>query len=239
MWNTGWSGSVGRAVVVALLLMALSTMRLPGEPARCADTNFQVEAGTPELKETLCEIVPEIRDDLGTCGLKQHRPLTVEVVDDVSHPMGSCIAYFDCEYDLIRLTNPDLFQTVLDDTSPYARLPAEITMKAILTHELAHALATQSAGEHRLDMVDQEYIAAAMELDSMEQEWRQVLLDASLVSLPPSEGLIDIWFYGFAPRKFGVSAWNHFRQPEHGCQLIRRMVAGEVSFAKPTRPELR
>lgn len=239
MWSLFYPATARMTFWVALVLITTSTLQVVAEPTSCAGADVSVDADDSEITAKICEMVPKIRERLGNCGLEQRRSLTIVVVNELSHPMADCAAYFDCEYDLIRLTSPDFYSGFFEDQTAYAQLPTEVTMKSLLTHELAHALATQSAGNRRLDTVDQEYIAAAMELDLMEPQWRKVVLDAHPVSLPPKEGLVDIWIYGFVPRKFAVNAWNHFRQPEHGCQLIRRIVAGEMSFAKAIRPELR
>lgn len=227
-----------RGVVAALAALALCAP-LRAEPRPCADAYFTVDAEDAALAARICTLAQDIRQDLGRCGLTQRRSLTIEIVDDVAHPMGICLAYFDCDYDLIRVTHPDLFSRHLEADAAYARLPGDVALRAVLTHELTHALVAQGAGTRQVDIVDQEYIAAAMELELMDPEWRNVFLQSAPVPLPPSEGLIDIWIYGFTPRKFAVNAWQHFRLPENGCPLVQRLVAGEASFAKPVRPELR
>ncbi len=209
------------------------------EPRRCNDSLFVVDAKNAELASQLCETLPELRDRLESCGLRQDRVLTVEVVEQVDHPLGNCLAYFDCDYDLIRLTEPTKYASILDQDRPYAQLPTDVLFRALITHELTHALVTQSADERAVDIVDQEYIAAAMELDLMEPEHREVILQAAPVDLPPKEGLIDIWIYGFTPRKFAVNAWQHFRAQEDGCAFIQEIVSGKHSFAKAIRPDLR
>ena len=73
-------------------------------------------------------------------------------------------------------------------------------------------------------------VAAALELEYLADDWRNVLLQASPVSLPPKVGLIDIWIYGLAPRKFATNAWQHFQQDDHGCALVREIVEGQFSF---------
>lgn len=209
------------------------------EPRPCYDSLFVVEADDADLGAAVCEILPQIRDQLSACGLYQTRVLTIEIVDQVDHPLGNCLAYFDCDYDLIRLTDPSQYASILDPNRPTAQIPADEFFKALITHELTHAIVTQSAGERSVDIVDQEYIAAAMELELMEPEYRDVVLQAAPIELPPKEVLIDIWIYGFTPRKFAVNAWQHFRAQEDGCVFIQEIILGERSFAKPVRPNLR
>ena len=208
-------------------------------PLPCPDPMFAVDANDDTMTLQLCKMATEIRDRLEVCGLKQSRVLTVEITDELSHPLANCLAYFDCEYDVIRIADPSTWDALMEEDEAYASLPAEVTFKALLTHEITHALVTQTAGDREVPVVDQEYIAASMELELMEAEWRDVLLAEVLVELPPKDGLIDIWIYAFAPRKFAVNAWQHFSLPENGCSLVQQIVVGDVSFSKEVRPELR
>ncbi|WP_413720454.1 DUF6639 family protein [Silicimonas sp. MF1-12-2] len=200
---------------------------------------FAVDANDDTMTLQLCEMATEIRDKLEVCGLKQSRVLTIEIADGASHPLANCLAYFYCEFDLVRVTNPSTWDALLEEDQAYAGLPANVTLKALLTHEITHALVAQTAGDREVALVDQEYIAASMELEFMEEAWRDVLLGASTVTLPPKVGLIDIWIYAFSPRKFAVNAWQHFNLPENGCAPVQQIVVGDVSFSKAVRPELR
>ena len=234
----------GGAVIVlgcltAALLAGFSARTAAGTPSPCPDPMFSVEAAGIAMTQRLCIMAAEIRGRLEGCGLRQTRALSIEVVDELSHPLGNCLAYFDCDFDLVRITNPDAYDVLMTEDQPYAVLPADVTLQALLTHELAHALVHQTAGDRLVPMVDQEYIAAAMELEHMDAAWRDVLLSRAPVDLPPKVGLIDIWIYGFAPRKFGVNAWQHFSLPESGCSLVEDIVSGAVSFSKDVRRELR
>lgn len=225
-----------RRLALVLLLAAgtgasLATPLRSGDFA-CDDAGFRVTGSAPGEAATICAILRDLRDALAPCGLAQVRPLAVQVVAQVEHPSGTCFAAYDCHYEVIRVLDPAAYSTAIPAEQPYARLPASVTLRAFLAHELAHALATQSA-PRPLAPVDQEYIAAAMEIETMEPGWRAVYLAAIGPALPPGEGLIDIWIYALAPRDFAANAWRHFALPGNGCGLVARIVAGEASFARP------
>lgn len=234
----GDSINSSRCAVLATLVWISLSPAFCG-PLLCPDPMFVVDANDDTTPLQLCEMATEIRDKLEVCGLRQSRVLTIEIADEVSHPLASCLAYFDCEFDLVRVTNPLNWDVLLEEDQACASLPASVTLKALLTHEITHALVAQTAGDREVAMVDQEYIAASMELEFMEAKWRDVLLAAAPVTLPPKDGLIDLWIYAFSPRKFGVNAWQHFSLPENGCSLIQRIVDGDFSFSKAVRPGLR
>jgi hypothetical protein len=214
-------------MVVAL---AIPGQASGGDLKGCPDAAFSVSAPSTELAQEVCQILTETAEMMSTCGLRQTHPICVEVVDGISHPIGECLAYWDCESDTITVADPSAFPKILTPENPYSRLPPSVLLRTLLTHELAHALVYQSAGPHRIDIVDQEYVAAALELEYLADVWREVLLQASPMSLPPKVGLIDIWIYGLAPRKFATNAWQHFRQDGNGCDLVMRIVEGQFSF---------
>ncbi len=223
---------------VCFALSGLSATSSIAEQAHCADDMFLVEARNSDTANQICRLADEISNDLATCGLVQERPLTIEVSERLSHSLGNCLGYFDCEYDRISVVDPSFLSEAINEDSGYNLVPTDVVLRAVLTHELSHAVASQMAGERRISLVDQEYIAAAMELEFMEEHRRRVLLDASDTSPPPKDDLIDTWIYVFAPRDFGVNAWRHFREPENGCGLIADLIAGTFSFERPIRPEL-
>lgn len=197
----------------------------------CDDPLISVEASDDDLRARLCTMTSDLRTSMTECGLSQKSPITIEVVPALNQPFGDCLASYNCADNVIQITDPASFPDALLSGTPYAALPPQVTLRALLTHELAHALATQTAGGDVLARVDQEYIAAALELDLMAPEWRAEYLRLAPVGLPPRLGLIDALIYALSPRKFAVNAWQHFRLPENGCPLIRQVVAGETSFA--------
>lgn len=206
-----------------------------GGPKTCENKAFSVSASAPGLAEQICGILSEISGDLALCGLAPKETVNIEVVKSLSHPALNCLAHFDCEFDVIRVTDPALYDQFLETGNSYALLPPDALLKALVTHEVTHALVAQSAGNREIAIVDQEYIAAAMELELLDPPMRDILLAAAPVPLPPKTGLIDIWIYGLEPRKFATNAWQHFRLPENGCALVRKILGGEFTFAGKTR----
>lgn len=219
------------ARVTALLSLALAMPAL-ADPQECDGGTFTIDAPTAALSVTICDALLEARDALLACGLEQNRPITVEIMSGISHPIGECLSYYECDFDTIRVTAPDVLADALSSGDAYSVLPPEVLLTSLLTHELAHALVAQSAGDRRIDIIDQEYIAAALELENMDPGWRDALIRAAPVSLPPKESLIDILIYGMAPRKFATNAWQHFRAENDGCARVRDIVAGRFSFAR-------
>lgn len=223
-------------LIGALALAFMATSPAMADPVACpGDESVAVEAARSELATQLCEAAPPLRDAMVDCGLTQLRALKIVVIARLIGPFDTSLAEFDRGTDVIRIVDPLLYPGLLVEDGGYFLLPTDVLLRSLLTHEIAHALAFQVSGDRELDAVDQEYIAAAMELELMKTEWRDFLIKAAPVTLPPKDEMINFWIYAMAPRKFAVNAWRHFRLPENGCALIRRIIGGEASFSEEAK----
>lgn len=226
---------VERGLFLSAIVLCTASIPAPAVAAdfqTCKGGSFSVDATNIELGLRICGYLTEAAEDLSECGLYQTKPIHVEVVPGISHPIGKCLAYFDCEFDVIKVTDPARFEDFLTTDDPYYSLPRPVLLRSLLIHELAHALTAHAAGQNQVDIVDQEYVAAALEMEFLDPKWRNKLLRAAPVSLPPKTGLIDKWIYGLEPRKFATNAWQHFKAHEDGCELIAQIAAGKFSFRK-------
>lgn len=229
----------GRALATALAIrMLVAAVLLPvafavqAGPAPCPDDGMlSVDAPRAELGRKLCAIARQARNEMDACGLVQHDAIRIEIVEKADHALEACLAQFDCRTRSIRLVDPADFPEVLHKGDPYTQLSPDALLTALVNHEMAHALLFQSPLGEEIRLVDHEYVAAAMELESLDAGSRDMLLAASPVSQPPDPAFLNATIYFMAPRKFAAAAWQHFSLPENGCRLVRQIVSGEFSFA--------
>ena len=215
---------------VALTLAALAVAATAeADAVPCPADGISVDAATPDLQDRLCEIAEDAVSSLASCHLQQQRAIHVEVVEEVAHPIATCLAAFDCDHDRVRIVVRESYADLVEPGDPYALFPPDVLVRTLMFHEITHALIEQNAAGREVPAVDHEYIAAAMELEHMDPAWRQTLLDHARLDAP-AEGRINIWIYRLEPRRFAANAWLHFRLPENGCGLVARLVAGETSF---------
>jgi hypothetical protein len=200
----------------------------------CAEGQVSIGGAPPALAADLCRMSHDALSAMTACALQQSRPIHVDVVDEVPHPFATCLAAFDCDYDRVRIVIRDDYAGLVEPEDPYAQVPPEVLMRALLTHELAHALVFQTAAGREVALTDHEYIAAAMELEQMPPEWRALILDSAGFTAP-AEGRINIWIYRMSPRRFAANAWLHFSQPGNGCALVDDLVGGVRSFETDPR----
>ncbi|NKX45752.1 DUF6639 family protein [Roseicyclus persicicus] len=214
---------------IPLLVALIGVGPAAADDIACPGAAVTIRGAAPEIAARLCDSAGTAIAGLTACGLSQRRPITVEVVPVVYHPFAICLAAFDCDYDRVRLVLRDDYAGLVAEDDPYALLPPDRLVAALLSHELAHALVWQTAEGRAVPLVDHEYIAAAMELEGMAPETRQTVLDATGLT-GADEGRVNIRTYRLEPRRFAANAWLHFREDGNGCALIAGLVAGTRSF---------
>ena len=100
--------------------------------------------------------------------------------------------------------------------------------RAVIAHEVAHAIVACHAGEPRLSFAAQEYIAYVAMIATMPEEHRRELL-----ALHPGSGFdnvvqINEFAYAFNPARFAAESYRHcIRQPDPRAYL-RRVLDGGV-----------
>ncbi len=223
------------AALVALVASSAGPLHASGTMLLCPDRDIAVTSTSPESAVLACNYAMQAKTRIVACGLDQNRPIQIFIEDRIAHDFADCLATYDCSDDVIRVTDPVSLSDRLEEENPYRVLPVNGLFQALISHEMAHALLEQSSSGTDLAFVDHEYVAAAMELDSLDQEWREALIDAAPVSLPPKAELISAMIYEIDPRKFATNAWRYFNAETDGCERIRRIADGDFSFSKQPR----
>lgn len=100
--------------------------------------------------------------------------------------------------------------------------------RAVIAHEVAHAIATCHAGDGRLSYAAQEYVAYVAMIATMLADHRRELL-----ALHPGSGFDDVaqineFVYAVNPARFAAESYRHWmRQPDPRAYL-RRVIDGGV-----------
>lgn len=221
------------AVRLAFLVLALSALPSFAEPRVCPDAMITVEANEDQKAEMVCASVERAKALLESCGLTQLSPIRVAIVERAVHPaFGECMATYDVRNQCLQVTEPDRLPELLGDRDTRSLLPTDVLFAAIITHEIAHALVHQSTAERVVSAADQEFIANALEMESIDPEWRELLLAADPVNPSGDAGLVSSGIYVLAPRVFANNAWRLFRREGNGCTLVQKIVLGTYTFGK-------
>lgn len=217
----------------AALLAVLSTGTALADEYRCSDPLLTASAPTAEVGDKVCTAATAAKDLLVSCGLTQTYTISIDVVDIAQHPIfGDCLALYDQRTGCLQVTDPHRLPTLLPQDDPRAGLPPEVLFAATITHEMAHALLQQTAAEREIAATEQEFVANALEMQSLAPEWRAHLLRSHPVNPPGSLGLVHLSIYALDPRAFANNAWMVFDQEVMGCSLVRNIAAGTFRFPR-------
>ena len=223
--------TVGLLIPVAYLFLCSSS--LLAEIRQCRDPLLSVQANSDEAAEIVCTAASAAKALMASCGLRQTHPINIEVVKAAKHPsFGDCLAVFDQRTGCLQVVDIDRLPALLMAGDPRSALPPEVLFSASITHEMAHALLQQSAGDIQIAATEQEFVANAFEMQSLEPKWRDLLLKSHPIKPPGSLGLVHLSIYALDPRAFANNAWMVFDQDVMGCSLIQKISEGRFRFPR-------
>ncbi|WP_143089866.1 DUF6639 family protein [Tropicimonas isoalkanivorans] len=209
--------------------LSLSIAPALADPVACPDPMFRVEAPTDAFFQQACAAAQDARDAVSVCGLTLQAPVDIQLVENLSLPLGQCLASYDSDRNALAIIRPDLLLQRLGPGDSYASLPPDIVFRSLMRHEMAHALLYQATQPgKKIPLVDHEFVANALEIGGLDEAARHALLDAAKVDWPPTADVINSSIYMLAPRKFAVASWRYYRA--RGCAPIEAIQDGTYSF---------
>ena len=219
--------------LIFLTVLTLSASLALAEPRDCDDPLISADVDSDEMAETVCDAALRAKTLLGSCGLTQTYPINIAVVERAVLPgFGECLAVFDTKIGCLQVTEPGRLPSLLRSDDARSLLPPDIVFAGLITHELSHALVEQSAGQVKIGPAEQEFIANAFEMESLDPKWRDILLAENPVNPPGSEKRVNLGIYAIAPRVFANNAWQLFHHEGVGCSLVQKIVQGEYKFPR-------
>lgn len=218
----------------ACLALAAALCALPpgtrAAPYLCANPDIRAEAPDDATAALACDSAQKALRQLAACHLPLREPVTVTIVDKVRHPADhDCIAFADCTTQTVEVTAPRMIPEVTVKNGVYEKIPAEQLFESLIVHELTHLLIHQSHPD-RIHETDHEYMAYAMQLQSLPPKARQVFLDQVDPTLPFDPARINQFYLMAQPTLFAGLAWMHFAAPENGCAHFERILTGRATF---------
>lgn len=229
MTGTGIGRHVLRGMVIGLLAMAPAAAAAVG--LACDDPRITVEARDEALARTACAAAEDARALMATCGLTQQSPVQISVVQTARHPgFGTCLATYDKTTGCLEITEPEGILSLLEGKDARAALPPDVLFRAIMAHELSHALVAQSTVGVKIGPAEHEFIANVFEMMTLDPEGRELLLEAHPVDPPGALSVVHPTIYALSPRAFANNAWRVFEAKGNGCDLIQRIIAGKFLF---------
>ena len=181
--------------------------------------------------QRVCQAAQDATELLRQCGIESSKAINISIKEKLVHPSGfPAFAFFHSPSNQIEITDFDAFKKLIQPGSAYYKLPSRDLYESLIAHEVTHAITSPLIRDSDCTSVAHEYIAAVIQVSSMSDGSRQILLNAFPRSTPVVlEMFNELSFYS-SPQWFVANAYRHFNQTDKGCELLLGIINGEVQF---------
>lgn len=199
---------------------------------QCEGIPVSVHARLASEGNTVCRAATHVVRFLQSCGIEARSALNVEIVQELVATEGRAYGCFDRSTGSIQLLTLDRCAEQLKSDDSRPGLEPTDYFRSIAVHEVAHGILAQQEGASELPVIAHEYLAYALQIDSMTSTSRQALLkplhDRGGLSIKlPHEILLMM-----NPVAFGAISYLHFKSSVDQCVTIRSVLRGEVIFPR-------
>ncbi|MGP6086652.1 hypothetical protein [Antarctobacter jejuensis] len=217
----------GCVLSIALTLLGVGVSSAE-ESFSCADSKATVLSTDKELSSRICEVVSRSLPVLRNCHLVARRPLVIRVSQQL-HGTGYIARFAPHRQEILLPAPQDLGNHFAAD-SAFLTVPKRDLFESIIVHEMVHALFSSTICGRETCLAGHEYLAYALQIDALPKQSRDQLLTAFPEVKPQGLEWFDNRTLTETPELFAVTAWRHFNQPAHGCDLVSGLVTGKTVF---------
>lgn len=196
----------------------------PAQPRACQGAPVRIEHASEAEAELACDGARAAFGFLALPDLNLPEPLWLELSDQLPKAVSQGAAgYFERHTHRIVVLHYEKFA----QQQTWLGLPIEAEVyRSIFAHEVAHAIATSHAGEHRLSPAAQEYAAHVTMLATASPALRERILAQRPGNGFDREHQINELIYALDPQWFAVESYRHWlRQPDPAA-FLRRVLDG-------------
>lgn len=197
----------------------------------CEGISIHAPTADQDEVQEICRAARHATELLNQCEIKSEKPLNIIIQDELIHPSGLPVfAFFHSPRNQIEITDFAAFKKLIKPGSPYYKLPSRELYESLIAHEVTHAITCDLIKGSGCPRVAHEYIAAVIQMSSMSDSARQVLLSAFPRSTPVELEMFNEFSFYSAPQWFVANAFRHYNTLENRCEFLRDILNGEVQF---------
>ena len=232
----------GRAVIPTikiplqlwLLAILLSPMLLQASSTvteDCQGISIHLPAEIQNEVQHVCIAAQQAVDTLRQCGIESSKVIDITIQAQLTHVSGLPVfAFFYSPKNQIFITDYESFKKLIIPDSAYHKLPTRDLYASLIAHEVTHALTCQFIAESECSRVALEYLASVVQVSSMSNDARQILLDYFPRTSPVDLEMFNEFTFYSSPQWFVANAYRHFNQLDNGCEFLRDIISGKVQF---------
>jgi hypothetical protein len=200
-------------------------------PPLCGNALIQVAATSEDERRLLCGAINHTLELLGRCDILLRRPLRVQVMDQVRHPLSKVAIFglFDVNQEKVLITREETIAALVKGT-PYAELPQRQFYRSLIVHEVTHGVMHQNFKRKPMNHAAFEYPAYVLQLASLPAHVRDSFLRSIPSRARPGEFIFNDAVLFFDPFFFAAHAYEHFESANDGCAQLQSLLDGQASF---------
>ncbi len=215
--------------VAVLLTGSLNGGTAKADHRPCHNSKAVVDSSHPEDWETACAGAIDAISFLEANGFRLGGPINIHMMGRIAEKkLAHAFGYFDSQDERVHVLNFSASHGAVQGVGIFG-LPMDRDLyRSIVTHEVAHLIASHNFTMESPPRVAQEYIAYVTQLATMPPGLR----DRILANFP-GEGFrtsmqINSVIHMLSPEIFAVRAYRHFVRTENGAAFFRRLLTEEI-----------
>ena len=150
--------------------------------AACAQSTIVISGPVEDDRKLACSGAHLAIELLGRCGISLHRPLRLEIAEQIVHPFGRpVLAFFNVAEERILVRSSRRVAAAVKNT-PFAAVSPREFYVSIVVHEAVHSVLQQNSETHLLSHTANEYLTYALQIESLPASARRAFLLSFLFS---------------------------------------------------------
>ena len=200
----------------------------------CTGGSIVISGPAEGDRKLACSGARQAVELLGRCGFSHHRPLRLEIAEQINHPFGRpVLGFFDAVEEKVLVRSSQSVATIVSNTL-FAAVSLREFYASIVAHEVVHGILHQNSERHVLSHTASEYLAYALQVESLPDNARRAFLLSFPNGASANDLLLSDLMLSLDPYLFAARAYEHFSSFKDRCGLMKALLDGEVSFVAAT-----
>ncbi|NNJ90916.1 MAG: hypothetical protein HKP55_04510 [Gammaproteobacteria bacterium] len=226
--------TVVTALVVILIIYPLASLSSTSMHV-CENSSISIKSDELVDHNTICDSAEDALAFFGRLDIEHLHPLVIKIVRKLPGWMSetSVGCYRKEEQKIYMLAFPEFKKKEVWFDVPINRL----MYSSLVAHEVAHAVASHNLSISEPTIHAQEYVAYVAMFIMMNPALRSRVLAENLGANFDSELEINEITYMLDPMRFGIAAYRHYLNKEHGDAFLLKVLSGnELTYSAQDLP---
>lgn len=196
-------------------------------PVPCADAPAAITGADARGHALACDGVNDACRFLAPLGLTQPPRVPEQVVDELPIDLRADAA--GCYMSRTRTVHVLTLPRFLGRGKWFNVPTSPALYRALVAHEVAHAIVGCHLGERTLPSAAQEYVAYVSMFATMDADTRAGVLSAMPLDELDHDAEINDMRHAFDPMRFGVEAYRHWLRQRDGMAFLDEVIRGRIA----------